>query len=75
MNIFLLEDEVAFLTGRRRKGAQIEALRKMGVAFFVNVAGRPVVTRSSIEGKTESKQQPETRVSWSPRVIGSGSRN
>lgn len=74
MSTFLTEDDIAILTGRKRKTSQIETLRKMGVAFFVNGAGRPVVTRSAIEGKTEvgNKQQQESRKSWTPRVVGAG---
>lgn len=39
--LFLTEDEVAILTGRKIKKLQVEALRKMGVPFFVNAANRP----------------------------------
>jgi hypothetical protein len=71
MSTFLTEDEIAILTGRKRKTVQIAVLRKMGVAFFVNGTGRPIVTRSVIEGRPgETTKQPEQRKAWTPRVIG-----
>jgi hypothetical protein len=69
MTIFLTELEVATLSGRKRKSAQIDALRRMGVAFFVNGAGRPVVTRTAVDGRADAK--PEFgRAEWVPRVVG-----
>jgi hypothetical protein len=54
---FLDESEIAEFTGRKIKSKQIEALRKMGLPFFVNAVGKPVVTRSAIEGRKEQQQQ------------------
>lgn len=48
--IFLTPEEVAELTGRKLKNKQILALAKMGIPYFVNAAGRPIVTRAVIEG-------------------------
>jgi len=62
---FLDRDEIALLTGFQRKARQIEQLRRMGVAFFINGGGRPVVTRAAIEGRAEVVS-PRT---WSPSVI------
>jgi len=45
MNAFLDSDELQALTGRRIKSKQIQALRAMGVPFFVNAMGKPVVSR------------------------------
>jgi hypothetical protein len=56
---FLDPDEVATLTGRKRKSMQIEALRRMGLSFWVNACGRPVVARTAIDGKKDVKQ-PKT---------------
>ena len=53
MGTFLDDDELAKLTGRKMKGHQIAALRSMGLPFFVNATGHPVVTRSAIEGRKE----------------------
>jgi hypothetical protein len=39
--MFLNNEELAILTGRKNKSTQIHALRKMGIPFFVNACGRP----------------------------------
>lgn len=51
MGVFLTADDLAELTGRRMKSKQIEALRRMGLPFHVNAAGKPVVATAVIEGK------------------------
>lgn len=48
---FLTQEEVAELTGRKVRSKQIEGLRQMGIAFWVNPVGRPVIARSAIEGR------------------------
>jgi len=58
---FLDKDELAQLTGRKMKSLQIEALRKMGLPFFVNAVGQPVVPRSAIDGK---KDDPPRKKTW-----------
>lgn len=50
MGIFLTAEEMAELTGYKRHGKQIEVLRQMGVPCRINARGRPIVTRSVIEG-------------------------
>jgi len=62
---FLDSEEIAELTGRKIKSKQIEALRKMGIPYFVNATGHPVVTRNAIEGKKEEPQQRK----WTPNVL------
>src|SRR5260364_305561 len=47
--IFLTNDEISHLTARKNKGAQIDALRRMGLPFFVNATSHPVVTRAALE--------------------------
>ncbi len=64
---FLNPEELYELTGRKMKSLQIDALRKMGVAFFVNAAGRAVVTRAAIEGS--HKPAAIIEKDWTPRVI------
>jgi hypothetical protein len=66
--MFLNPDELALLTGFRRKGRQVEQLRRMGVAFYVNGCGRPVVARTVIEGRTESASP----VVWTPSMVKLG---
>jgi len=63
--MFLSPDELALLTGFRRKGRQVEQLRRMGVAFYVNGCGRPVVARMVIEGRTEGVSPAV----WTPSVV------
>ncbi len=65
--VFLDDDQLRHLTGRAHKGRQIEQLRLMGVPFFINAAGRPVVARSAVDGV---KQAPAKRTTiWEPAVL------
>ena len=61
---FISEEDVATLTGRKIKSCQVEQLRKMGIAFYINAAGRPVVPRSSIEGRP----QEQIEKAWEPNI-------
>jgi hypothetical protein len=63
--MFLNPDELALLTGFRRKGRQVEQLRRMSIAFYVNGCGRPVVARAAIEG-IAAGTSPRT---WAPSVV------
>jgi hypothetical protein len=47
--VFLTPEEIAELTGRKVRKLQIEQLRTMGIPFYVNAVGRPVVVRSILE--------------------------
>ncbi len=60
---FLNSDEMKTLTGRKNKRQQIEALRTMGLPFFVNACGKPVVTRIAVEGR---QRIVEPKPTWSP---------
>lgn len=66
MSIFLDDDDVAKLAGTKSKSRQIDSLRRMGILFYVNAAGRPVVPKSAVEGK-EISSKP--KVSWEPSVL------
>ncbi|WP_081063057.1 DUF4224 domain-containing protein [Burkholderia stagnalis] len=70
--MFLSPFELAVLTGRKIKSKQVEALRRMGVPFFVNACGRAVVARSAIEGRTsvQGRSDSGTRSGWRPAVLG-----
>ncbi len=57
MSAFLTCEDVAELTGCKFKSKQIEALRKMGLPFWVNALGRPVVSVAAIEGGKETPQK------------------
>ena len=63
--LFLTPDELALLTGFQRKGRQVEQLRRMGIAFYVNACGRPVVARTSIEGRAAGVPPR----AWAPSVV------
>jgi len=65
--LFLDEAEIAILTGRKRKTQQCEQLRQMGIAFFVNASGHPVVTRTAIEGG----KQEAIEMGWRPAALRS----
>ena len=63
--MFLSAEEIKTLTGFQRKARQVEQLRRMGIPFFVSAGGRPVVTRTAVEGRREMNTRPG---SWSPDV-------
>lgn len=63
---FLSDDEVRRLTGRTFKALQCAHLRKIGVPFFTNAAGRPVVARSAVEGRNV---EPASKV-WRSAAVG-----
>ena len=67
MDTFLTQEEVEYLTGRRVKAKQAEILRRMGVPFFLNAGGRPIVTRVAIEGRGGAAEL--SRPKWVPRVL------
>lgn len=67
--MFLSIEELVELTGRKVKAKQIEALRLMGLPFFVNALGRPVVARAAIEGRANWVNERTVRPAWQPRVI------
>ena len=62
---FLSDDELRSLTGFHRKVKQVAQLRLMGVPFWVNGRGRPVVPRSVIEGNATSSHTRR----WAPALI------
>lgn len=67
-DLFLNDEELATLTGRRHKSRQIEWLRTTGIPFRVNATGHPVVTRGVIEGRKDEPAAVQQR--WVPRVVG-----
>ncbi|WUR14700.1 DUF4224 domain-containing protein [[Empedobacter] haloabium] len=67
-DMFLTKDELATLTGRKLKSYQIEALRRMGVPFFINAIGHPIVARTAIEGGSNVSPSPPVK-EWEPRVF------
>lgn len=67
--MFLSIEELVQLTGRKVKAKQITALRAMGVPFFVNALGQPVVARVAVEGRGQVSGDRVARASWQPRVV------
>jgi hypothetical protein len=63
MGMFLSSQDISELTGRKTKSKQIEALLRMGLPFWVNAIGRPVVTVTAIEGRREAPLEK----AWSPQ--------
>ena len=66
MNLFLTIQEVRELTGYSSKSKQIAQLRRMGLAFFINAGGRPVVTVTAVEGR---KPVPAQTAGWQPAAL------
>jgi hypothetical protein len=63
--MFLTAAELATLTGYRQKGRQLARLRQMGIPFWTNAAGQPVVARAAIEGrKAPARQSQEWAPAW-----------
>lgn len=71
-DMFLSPPELVTLTGRKVKSKQVEALRRMGLPFFINACGRAIVARSAVEGRTDSKRDEGFggRSGWHPAVLG-----
>lgn len=68
---FLGQDEIKTLTGRSYIRLQIAALKQMGIPFFVNGVGRPVVARAVIEGRA-SVTAKAPKKAWEPAVLKAG---
>ncbi len=58
--MFLSADDLHKLTGYRHAAKQIAQLKKLGIAFWVNAAGKPAVPCAVIEGK-KAPEQPKPR--------------
>lgn len=53
MSIFISNEDLVVLTGRKNRKLQIAALQKMKLPFWVNAIGKPVVTVAAVEGRKE----------------------
>ncbi len=58
-SIFLSRDDVARLTGFKRRDKQIEALRMIRVKHRVNAAGEPIVAKEVVLGGRKAKEPEE----------------
>jgi hypothetical protein len=68
---FLTKEEVATLTGRSRKAQQIAQLRTMGLPFWINALGHPIIPRSAIDGRPGAAAPKPQPVKPVPRVLRS----
>ncbi|MEC5161683.1 DUF4224 domain-containing protein [Janthinobacterium sp. CG_S6] len=59
-SVFLSAEDVATLTGRKVRAKQIETLRSMGVPFYVNAVGCPVVPAAAVEGRKAPAPKPKS---------------
>jgi hypothetical protein len=69
---FLSKKDVRVLTDRAQKALQIDALKQMGVPFFVNASGWPVVARTAVEGRSNMPAAEAPKKGWVPRVLMAG---
>ena len=67
--LFLTDDELHALTGRRVRRLQIEALRRMLIHFHINARGHPVVTRAAVLGHQAAKASPQAAAKWAPSLV------
>jgi hypothetical protein len=67
-SLFLTDEELAILTGRKLKGAQIVELRRMMIPFHINALGKPVVTVVAVTG-TGASREPESPKKWTPHCL------
>lgn len=68
MTVFLDDDDIKTLTGFSIKKKQVEQLRKMGIPFFLNGCGKPVVARSAIDGGVNTGK---SKTGWTPSILKS----
>ncbi|MFZ6780411.1 DUF4224 domain-containing protein [Undibacterium sp. Ji83W] len=55
--MFLTNENLFELTGRKTKSKQIEALLQMRLPFWINAIGKPVVTVAAVEGRNEASKE------------------
>jgi hypothetical protein len=65
--VFLTTEEIARLTGYKRKKQQCEQLTAMHVPYRVNARGEPIVSAAYINGNTQPQQPAKT--TWQPKLL------
>lgn len=68
MEQFLTDEELYRLTGYRHPKKQAEHCRKVGIPFFPNVRGRPIISRDVINGTAKAASKKEQH-GWQPAVL------
>jgi len=61
--MFLSDAELRELTSYAHRAKQVAELRRMGIAFHVNAAGRPIVAKAVFEA---GKTSPQPAKTWEP---------
>lgn len=61
MSLFLSDDEIQALTGKKRKSAQCRALSMLGVEHKIRADGVPVVLRAHLEKVMGGAETPATK--------------
>jgi hypothetical protein len=69
---FLTKEEVATLTGVKFKSRQIIQLRTMGLPFWINALGHPIIPRSAIDGRPSAAPPTPKPVKPVPHAYRSG---
>lgn len=64
--MFLTDDQLVVLTGKKRRHKQIASLRARKIPFMVSDAGFPVVATREIERRLV--QDPKIRIKDRPRL-------
>lgn len=71
-DMFLTDEELAELTGikkghngKTREELQCEHLRRIGIPFYPNARGRPVVVAATLTERQAEKPRPR----WQPKVL------
>lgn len=67
--MFLTTEELRALTGYARAARQVAQLRRMGIPFWVNGCGKPIVARAAINGGPQVAA--ESKPQWEPTWAGS----
>lgn len=68
--MFLSDEQVIKLTGRKTKKLQCEHLKRLGIPFHQNAAGKPVVCRVHVEVLPPAANEPESEpTGWKPNKL------
>lgn len=74
--MFLTDEQIAELTGikrgvsgKRREELQCEHLRKVGIPFFPNARGKPMVVAEALIGTRHHAQESQSKAKWTPKVL------
>ena len=69
-DMFLTDEQLVKLTGRKFKTKQCEQLKVMGIPFRANAAGKPIVCRVHVEGMEPVANDPAPEESgWVPNKL------